>query len=449
MVDSVNRNGAVGVPTTPTEALKEALKEAEKTNQVSQGYESKNSVSVSTGEDQVDLPPGASEAPSIPEPDSAITGEVGDLEQQVTLQTTAKLRGEIGGLFGENPNSITNTRPELINAAVGETVLHTEGKLSRVTEASPQVLQTIDQALDQLQTEHTEGTLTADKLEEILAQINASLEDSSVKYAEQKIEMASLDAQQRHDSNIEHIREHIEEANNASAEAKPENIFLKALSFLFPPVMLWEAALTIDRELNPGKDNSHLSIFSKNEINLMREGIEEASATFFKHASPFLPASMVEVGTSEQTDNPPPKKDDERHEIFDESSSPVSDATEGLQIASEGLDHFERRKALLQTLQQQAESEEAKKKLEAAINALEGGDPALAEEILSAQGLDPQGMDTDTGDSMSATTGDKKTQDMKDLNSFVEDISGVPEEVLSSMKDAHNELGLIQRFTSV
>lgn len=52
MVDSVNRNNAVAVPTQT-----EALKEIEKTNPVSQGYESKNSVSVRSEEGQVDLPP--------------------------------------------------------------------------------------------------------------------------------------------------------------------------------------------------------------------------------------------------------------------------------------------------------------------------------------------------------------------------------------------------------
>ncbi|WP_252177062.1 hypothetical protein [Endozoicomonas sp. 4G] len=443
MVDSVNRNNAVAVPTQT-----EALKEIEKTNPVSQGYESKNSVSVRSEEGQVDLPPGASEAPSIPEPDSAITGEVGDLEKQVTQQTVAKLRGEIGGMFGESPSSITNTSPELVTAAVGETVLNLDNKMSTMVAASPQVLQSIDQSIDQLKTEHTEGTLTADKLEEILAQINASLEDSSVKYAENKIEMASLDAQQRHDSNIERIREHIEDTNSAAGEAtaKPENIFLKALSFLFPPVMLWETALMIDREVNPGKDNSHLSIFSKSEINLMQQGIEKADASFIKYASPYMPASMVEVGSSEQADNQPSKtgNTDISNEFLDEPGSIVSDATEGLQIASEGLDHFERRKALLQALQQQAESEEAKKKLEAAINALEGGDPALAEELLGSQGLD-----SSLGDSMSATTVDKKLTETKDIKGFIGDISGVPNEVLSSMKDAAGELNLIQRFTSV
>ncbi|WP_448218358.1 hypothetical protein [Endozoicomonas sp. 2B-B] len=443
MVDSVNRNDGILVPTQA-----EALKEIEKTNPVSQGYENKNSVSVRTGEDQVVLPPGGSEAPSIPEPDSMNAGQLDDLEKHLTQQTTAKLRGEIGGMFGESPNSITISRPELVTMAVGETVLDTEAKLSRVVEASPRVMQHIGHSVDQLQMEHIEGTLTADKLEEILAQINASLEDSSVKYAENKIEMASLDAQQRHDSNIERIREHIEEVNSASAEAtaKPENIFLKALSFLFPPVMLWESALMIDREVNPGKDNSHLSIFSKNEIDFMLQQTGEANASFIKHASPFMPASMVEIGTSEQTDNHPSKTDDtqKRKEVSDESGSPVSDATEGLQIASEGLDHFERRKALLQTLQQQAESEEAKKKLEAAINALQGGDPALAEEILGSQGLD-----SSIGDSMSASTGDKELTEAKDIKRFVDDISGVPDEVLSSMKDADGELSLIKRFTSV
>ncbi|WP_422138981.1 hypothetical protein [Endozoicomonas sp. ALC020] len=443
MVDSVNRNEAILVPTQA-----EALKEIEKTKTVSQGYENKNSVSVRTGEGQVDLPPGGSEAPSIPEPDSMNAGQLDDLEKHLTQQTTAKLRGEIGGMFGESPNSITSSRPELVTMAVGETVLDTEAKLSRVVEASPRVMQHIGHSVDQLQMEHIEGTLTADKLEEILAQINASLEDSSVKYAENKIEMASLDAQQRHDSNIERIREHIEEANSASAEAtaNPDNIFLKALSFLFPPVMLWETALMIDREVNPGKDNSHLSIFSKNEIDFMLQQTGEADASLIRHASPIMPASMVEIGNSERTDNHPSETDDtqERKEAFDESGSPVSDATEGLQIASEGLDHFERRKALLQTLQQQAESEEAKKKLEAAINALQGGDPALAEEILGSQGLD-----SSIGDSMSASTGDKELTEAKDIKRFVDDISGVPDEVLSSMKDADGELSLIKRFTSV
>ncbi|WOG28800.1 hypothetical protein [Endozoicomonas sp. 8E] len=443
MVDSVNRNSAVVVPTQA-----EVLKEIEKTNPVSSGFDNSNTISVINGEVQVDWPIGASKAPSIPEPDSAITGEVGNLEKQVTQQTAARLRGEIGGIFGETPNSVSNNRPELANLPVNEPLHHIDNKLSTMVQAPPHVLQDIDNAVDQLRTEHVEGTLTADKLEEILAQINASLEDSSVKYAENKIEMASLDAQQRHDSNIERIREHIEEANSASAEAtaNPDNIFLKALSFLFPPVMLWETALMIDREVNPGKDNSHLSIFSKNEIDFMLQQTGDADVSLIKHASPFMPASMVEIGSSEQTDNHPSKTDDteERNEVFDESGSPVSDATEGLQIASEGLDHFERRKALLQTLQQQAESEEAKKKLEAAINALEGGDPALAEEILGSQGLD-----SSIGDSMSAATGDKEITETKDIKRFIGHISDVPNEVLSSMKDADAELSLIKRFTSV
>lgn len=447
MVDSVNRNGAVVVPTQA-----EALKEVEKTNPVSRGFDNSNSISVINGEVQVDWPIGASEAPSIPEPDSAITGEVGDLKKQVTQQTAAKLRGELGGMFGQSPESVTISGPKSETLNVGKSVQNIDSKLSTMQEAPPNVLKDIGNAFDQIKSESTKGTLTSDKLEEILAQINASLEDNSVKYAEQKIEMASLDAQQRHDSNIEKIREHIEEVNasaEAEAKAKPENIFLKALSFLFPPVMLWETALMIDREVNPGKDNSHLSIFSKSEINLMRQGIGEADASFIKHASPYLPASMVEVGSSEQTDNQPSNAEDSQKpkEGTDQAGAAktsVSDATEGLQIASEGLDHFERRKAMLQALQKQAESEEAKKKLEAAISALEGGDPSLAKEILGSKGLD-----SSLGDSKSPATADTKPKEAKDLKSFVDDISGVPDKALASMKDAAGELNLIQRFTSV
>ncbi|MGI9281619.1 MAG: hypothetical protein ACR2PX_18585 [Endozoicomonas sp.] len=482
MVDSVNRSEGVVVPTQT-----EALKELDQADRVSRGYDTGNSVSARTGGGLVQLPPGASDAPTIPEPDSEVTGEVGDLKKQVAQQTAANLRGQIGGTFGESPISITSTHPELVTPAVGNTVLEIDSKLSRLSDASPEVLSDINSSLNQLHREHREGTLTSDKLDEILAQISASLEDSSVKYSENKIEIASQDAQQRHASNIEHIREHIEEADSAKADSGI--IFLKSLALVFPPVLLWETALEIDRDVNPGKDNSQISIFSKNEIDYMEQQEKAAEARRNQQANSYVFVPVQSTGNSEQTDNNQSEGDGNQQptEAIDEagpSSSSVGDATEGIQIANEGLDHFERRKLLLQALQESAESEEAKNKLQEAINALESGDPSLAEEILGGF-TDSLGLDNSLGDSVSTSTDDTtppplpenvpetnddqaftppSREDTTDsvqneqpdstpvapnLTSFINDISSVPDEVLSSQQDAASEQGLIQRHNSV
>ncbi|KEQ17611.1 hypothetical protein [Endozoicomonas numazuensis] len=486
MVDSVNRSEAVVVPTQTEE-----LRGLEQADRVSRGYDTSNSVSARTGGGLVQLPPGASDAPTIPEPDSEITGEVGDLQKQVAQQTAANLRGQIGGNFGEGPASITNTYPELVTPAVGNTVLEIDDKLSKLSEASPETLSNINGALGRLHAENRQGTLTTDKLDQILAEINANLEDNSVKYSENKIEIASQDAQQRHASNIEHIREHIDDANSAS-KANSDTIFLKSLAFIFPPVALWEWALEIDRDVNPGKDNSNISIFSKSEIDYMEKQERDSEAQRNRQANShvlFRPP-VQSSGNSEQTDNHQPDSDDNQQpsEAIDEagsSSSSVGDATEGIQIASEGMDHFERRKLLLQALQESAESEEAKNKLQEAINALESGDPALAEEILGGF-TDSLGLENSLGDSVSTSTDDtappplpeevpeigENNQELTppseevtpdavqneqpesppaapDLTQFVSNISNVPEEVLSSQQDAASEQGLIRRHNSV
>ena len=399
----------------------------------------------------------------------------------VAQETAANLRGQVGQLFGSSAVSITNLRPDLVDSARAQTVLDIDEKLSKITEASPQVLGNINGSLDELYTAHKTLTLTPDKLDEILAQINTQLEDNSVKFAEQKIEIASETAQQRHASNIEHIREHIEDAESRES-ANSGHIFLKNLAFMFAPVALWEWALEIDRDINPGKDNSHLSIFTKSEIDYMdhKEDAARHQAAYgpsFYVAPPPQPAGeSSDSGNSDQQPQQPIAPVNETGSASS-PSDPIHDATEGLTIAQEGISQME----LMKLLQKLQEAEENKEKLAEAIAALEAGDPKLAAELLSAATGD-QEVDALPEDSAALNPEPPKTPEQmleaaanrpedetinptvvedftlpssveseiqNEFSNFLDELSKVPQSAIEAEQTATQEQGLIQRNSPV
>ncbi|MRI32764.1 hypothetical protein EOPP23_07155 [Endozoicomonas sp. OPT23] len=360
-MDSVNRNQQVQTPTTDPSQLDQL----NRTDEVSRGYGNDNSVSYRTGGGLVQLPPGASEAPSIPAPDDAITGDVGNLRQQVAQQTSANLRGQVGNLTGVLPSHLFSDQ-SLDNLSSAH------DKLGRLTDASPEVLNNINSSLGQLAEANRNGTLTSGQLDEILMQINASLEDNSVKYAEETIHIDSQQRQEAIQNNISSIREHIEQAEKQQG-ADSGIMFLKGMAMgAFPPLMLWEAAVDLDRQVR-GVENAHISIFTPAEIAHMNP---EASPP--RYYVP--PASSGNDAATRATD-------------------PVADATEGMAIAQNGLSHADMMKLLLQMQKQ----DENNQKLADAVAALEAGDPTLAKQILGDL-VDTAGLDASLGESLTTDT---------------------------------------------
>ncbi len=359
MVGSVDRNQQVTTPTTPAQ-----LNELQKADEISKGYDQSNSVSYHTGGGLVQLPPGASEAPSIPAPDDAITGDVGNLKQQLAQQTAASLKGQVGGLTSTIPSELF-TEESLNNMTA------ISGNLSRLSDASPEVLRNINSSLGELAGANRNDTLTSGQLEEVLMQISASLEDNSVKYAQENILIESEARQLQSNEKIEAIREQIDQANNPGASVSPSIVQLKLLAVaIFPPLAIWEGSLGIDRGINPGKNNAHLSIFTAAEIEYMNRPDEPPTQYYSPPVAPGLGVAA----------NP---------------TDPVFDATEGMAIAQNGMSHGDMMKLLLQMQLR----DESSQKLADAIAALEAGDPILAKEILG-DSVDQAGMDASLGDSL-------------------------------------------------
>ena len=472
-MNSIDRSQQVVAPQTPVQ-----LEELQQAERVSRGFDQQNSSSHTTGGGLQQLPPAGSEPPSIPAPDYAVTGDVGNLKQQVVMQTAANLRGQVEGLSNTLPPELQTEQTQAKLDAISE-------KLSRLEDASPEVLHSISNSLGSLAEASRNGTLTSDKLDEILMQINGKMEDNSTKYAQETIKIQSQDRQMQHESNIEKIRDHIEEVNEAKKKKKSGPFgggfglmgMKLGIGLIFPPLALYEASLDLGSAYS-GKNLSHLSPMSMLHTAMINDGSKAV-----EDPSYFVPPVRVQLRQQQGKDEwiqsvtIPERTDNNNSTNTDTSttasSDPVFDASEGLGIAQTGMSNVEMMKLLMQMKQQ----DESNEKLAEAIAALEAGDPSLAAEILSSSS-DTLGMQSGLDESLTASTDQQQAPTLgeqssastapdinlgapsddegyasdsseQDFDQFLSQLSQVPEQAAKTESEALLQMGQIQRGTAV
>lgn len=445
-----------------------------KADTVSQGFDQENSISHRTGGGLVQLPPGTSYSPSLPLPGQAnATPE--QMQHMATQTKASELRGEMFDSF----LNIESNNPALATEEVRNQLQMIDSKLSRLSNASPEVMSGIQTDIAALKQDSIDGTLTADKLEEILTQLNAKFEDNSVKFAENKIKIESEEKIRQAESNVKNWREDIEKAN--------ENKGLFALkivaAILFPPLGAWEAGRAISREIH-GQDTG-LSMFSSNAANkqaannVAQLGTQQywdnlGNALGGETGTPPVNSNQGAVHPNDTPESTPTTTTS----VTDESS-PTKTGTEGIVIAEGGMTQAD----FMKLLKQQQEAEENKEKLDEAIAALESGDVEGAAKILGAS-VDELGLGSSLGDSMTTepdtsdttpeipndepeirdqgdtdqrlpedsgpeSTSDLPPQPPNSFNNFLDQLSQVPQTAQENLQSGIQEQGLISRRNAV
>ena len=412
------------------------------------GYDDTTSVSHRSGSDTEQFAGSAQEqAPTIPTPVPGATASPGDLKGQYIQHHASQIRLELmGGI-----ETIKVTNPELVTPELLLKQQLIETKLANIESAPQEVVDSLHRSAIELSSSAMSGSLTSDKLDEIIAQLQTKLEDNSVKFQQEKIEISSQAAQQQHDSNVDEIRKGIEKHNNAK---KNKGLFaLKIIASIFiPPLGFSEALKAIDREVF-GVDNGTSMFSSQDAINnrKIRENMaNDVGLTATPPEAPQLPDERQRLD------------EEHRHAEEERESDPISDATEGLDL---GMNNAE----FMKLLQQINESEEAKEKLEEALAALEAGDPELAAAILdgSADGSDTESEAGDSGfgddenqlndlgvadfEPPSIEASDRGSEGVADLqpvnefSDFMDQMSSVPQATMDSQADSLREQAMIQR----
>ena len=197
-------------------------------------------------------------APIIPEPDSATTptgDKLSDLHTQTLLH---KVRSGVNSIV----NVLKHDQPEMITPEISEKATQINAGLGKVSSAPVQLMKELADKVDSLRTSLDNGTLDSDQLDQIMSEIRTKMDDNSIKFSEFDIKYRSADAQQRHDSNIEKLENHIKEAEKAKEESSSGGWFRVFVTAIFPPLALFEAGVQIAEEIT-GSESS-LSMFSKN-----------------------------------------------------------------------------------------------------------------------------------------------------------------------------------------
>lgn len=253
---------------------------SEQVEKVAAGYNQNNSVSHQTGGELVALPDISDHAPVIPEPDSSTTPTGEELSSMRTQSLASQARAGLVSSF----DIIAKSRPDLstreMQARVGglSTML---GSISSAPEAQLKSIVETTQALRQGALNL--NTFDADKLDQIMTELQTKMEDNSIKYSEIEIKSRGDEAAKRHESNAEKIQESIDKHNEAKAKRKKKGgLFgLKvAIMTIFPPLAVFESVVGM-YDATAGKD-SGLSMFSRKSA--LHKGLTEATEANKKFA---------------------------------------------------------------------------------------------------------------------------------------------------------------------
>ncbi|MCW7554817.1 hypothetical protein NX722_19770 [Endozoicomonas gorgoniicola] len=296
MVDSVSG----GRPQTPVEAFQEQQKagQAEKIDKIGLSYDNGNSVSHLDAKGENPLASSIIHAPVIPEPDSATTA-TGDKLSDVHTQTLLhKVRSGVNSIV----NFLKHDQPEMITPAISEKASEINAGLGKVSSAPVPLMKELAAKVDSLHNGLDSGTLDSDQLDQIMSEIRSKMDDNSIKYSEFDIKLRSANAQQKHDSNIEKIENHIKEAEKAKQESSSGGWFKSFITAIFPPLALFEAGVQIAEEIT-GSESS-LSMFSKN--NAFGKVLDEAEKDIEKTFTDFgidIKEAFEPIGKKEAWDN--------------------------------------------------------------------------------------------------------------------------------------------------
>ncbi|MET4692840.1 hypothetical protein [Endozoicomonas lisbonensis] len=278
MVDSVSG----GRPQTPIESFQEQQKadQAEKADKIGLSYASGNSMSHHTADKgDVSFAVVNPHAPSISEPDTTTaTGE--ELSAVKSQSHASQLRAGVYSSF----DLLQKNHPELVTPELevkAEELKFKADKMGFASSIPDGLAKDIQQSVTKLQSIAESPNLDADKLEQVMSEIQTKMDDNSAKLTEFSIKSRSADAQVKYDQNIEKIEEHIKEVEEAKAKQASSSggWFAGLIMAIFPPLALYEAGVQIAEEIN-GSD-SDVSLLSRNNafgkaLSDAEKGIEEA-----------------------------------------------------------------------------------------------------------------------------------------------------------------------------
>ncbi|MGI9276704.1 MAG: hypothetical protein ACR2PT_17905 [Endozoicomonas sp.] len=421
----------------------------EKKQAVGLGYDQQNSISHLTGGALVQSYGQATrQPPSIPAPAAGANGAIGDIENQRFQHTLNSMKVEwAGGL-----EFLRSSNPELA-ARPGVEGMHRDinAKLTQIESAPPGTMKDLHKLTQRFDTGVADGTLTADKLEQILSELQTKLADSSIKYQQEQIRIDAQALQSLHNSNVKDIRDEI-----AAANVQTEGTDQAANKIELPlPIRILAGIFTLGMsEIALATERSKPTVSTRSTRNTNdNNGIPYRPSNFsFNSPSIDTPLDPEVYYGPELTDAEAPRNTDEVPE-----RRPINDVAEGLDLAQQGMTQAE----FMKLLKQLQESEDANEKLAEAIAALEAGDPELAKSILagssndsadaSGSTLEPDstnGSDAEANESPDSGVESSDTEDQEtaqEFHSFMDQIAKVPQATTDSQADSLRELAIMQR----
>ena len=213
MVDSVS--GQHGI--TQFERVSEGDK-AKQLDKVSLGFDHSNSVArLTDGKGNALTAPAETHGvPTIPDPAPGSSLPPGKDIQQVHIKThTTEARSDILAGFQAAVEADTS----LLTADRLNTLNSVQLQLFALENAPEQTLQDIQTASSALKSAALAGTLDADKLDQLLTEIQTKLQDEGIKFSQEQIKLAAQDQQMASENNIKDMREQIEKEKEAKAAA--------------------------------------------------------------------------------------------------------------------------------------------------------------------------------------------------------------------------------------
>ena len=198
-------------------------------------------------------------APTIPEPNSGTTATGVELSTAKSQSHLDQLRAGVYSSF----DMIDKNHPKLATPVFQLKAENLRFAVDQVTPSSisDANLKSLQQSVKSLGDAAASPTLDADKLDQIMSEIQTKMDDNSIKFSEFEIKSRSADAQQRYDSNIENIEQYIkdvEEAKASQSSSSGGSWLAGIITAIFP---VFEIAAQITKAVDPDTD---FSLFSRN-----------------------------------------------------------------------------------------------------------------------------------------------------------------------------------------
>ena len=285
----------------------------------------------------------------------------------------------------------------------------TEGldKLASITlgleGGDPAALKSIGSAVAEIKDLAQAGTLTEDKLQELMSELNSRLQDNSARFNEETIKSAQASRQQSHEKMLAKYeklaeRRSVFDLSHLSPGQKAGAI----LGFIFAPAIVPAALAAVEAAAGP--------IGPRNIDILQRSSNPGALA--------------AKLGLDFQG---PPASKNER----------AAKAHEGFEVARTGLSHNQ----MMKLLAQQQQAEEQKEKLEKttqALQAIQSGNVQQASELIGQ----------DLGESVDPLNGSElsSSQVAEGRSEFFGSIDKVAQATATAQKEAADTQALVQRF---